>query len=71
VSSTDIISQLGSQTSTPTFDGDVWEDDIMADCDALNANIPSDDNIPIPDWFGLDLELIYDHLNPRAKQGTT
>jgi hypothetical protein len=42
---------------------------IMADCDALDVNIPSDDNIPIPDWFGLDLELIYDHLYPRTKQG--
>jgi hypothetical protein len=43
----------------------------MADCDALDANIPSDDNILIPDWFGLDIELIYDHLNPRTKQGIT
>jgi hypothetical protein len=48
VSSTDIISQLGSRTSTPTFDADLWEDDIMADCDiVLDGNMPSDDNIPI------------------------
>jgi hypothetical protein len=67
VSSTDIISQLGSQTSTPTFDADIWEDDIMADCDALDAIIPSDGDIPIPDCFGLDLELIYYHLNPRTE----
>ncbi len=70
MSSTDIIYQLGSRTSTPTFDADLWEDDIMADCDiVLDGNMPSDNNIPIPDWFGLDLELIYDHLNPRTKQG--
>jgi hypothetical protein len=41
----------------------------MADCDALDANIPSGGDIPIPDCFGLDLELIYDHLNPRTKLG--
>ena len=42
----------------------------MADCDVvLDGNMPSDDNTPIPDWFGLDLDLIYDHLNPRTKQG--
>jgi hypothetical protein len=69
VSSTDIISQLGSRTSTPTFDADLWEDDVMADCDQLDADIPSDDNISIPNWFELDLDVIYDHLNPRTKQG--
>jgi hypothetical protein len=24
---------------------------------------------PIPNWFELDLGDIYDHLNPRTKQG--
>ncbi len=71
VSSTDITAQLGSRKSTPTFDADLWEDDIIADCDQLDADIPSDDNISIPNWCELDLELIYDHLNPRTKQGIT
>ena len=28
-----------------------------------------DDNTPIPDWFTLDIEEIYEKLNPRTKQG--
>jgi hypothetical protein len=28
-----------------------------------------EEETPIPDWFNLDLESIYDKLNPRTKEG--
>jgi hypothetical protein len=28
-------------------------------------------DISVPDWFSLDLDTIYDTLNPRTKQGTS
>jgi hypothetical protein len=44
----------------------------MADCDGVFAsNTTAVDDTPIPDWFALDLDLIYEQLNPRTKQGTS
>ncbi len=50
-----------SRTNTPTF----------SDVDGMGDENGGDDVelTPVPVWFELDIEAIYDHLNPRTKQG--
>jgi hypothetical protein len=37
----------------------------------LQGDVSTEVDISIPDWFSLDLETIYDKINPRTKQGTS
>ncbi len=50
-----------SRTNTLTF----------ADVDGMGDKYGGDDVelTPVPVWYELDIEAIYDHLNPRTKQG--
>jgi hypothetical protein len=67
VSSTDLISQLSSRTSTPNEADPFLEAfDVV-----IQGDISTEVDISIPDWFSLNRETIYDKLNPRTKQGTS
>jgi len=50
-----------SRTTTPTF----GESEGLLDENGMEEI----EWTPIPDWFALDVGEIYDHLNPRTKQG--
>jgi len=59
----------GSRGSTPTFNTDSLNitDPFLDEGD--DEAIVLEEETPIPDWFNLDLESIYDKLNPRTKEG--
>jgi hypothetical protein len=60
-----------SGASTPCFNSRATTPTTFGDSEAvLDENgVEEDESIPIPDWFALDIGQIYDHLNPRTKQG--
>jgi hypothetical protein len=54
---------MNSRTSTPNFlENEVAVvDDVMGPEDSESTSIPN--------WYKQDIGEIYDHLNPRTKQG--
>ena len=76
MSTNEMLSQLTSNSRTPTptsisnsLELDV-DDPFLDDCIVrAMGESECEDNTPIPDWFSLDIEEIYEKLNPRTKQG--
>ncbi len=71
-----MLKQLTSNSRTPTPTSTSYsqnldiEDLFLEDCNIhAVGETACDDNTPIPDWFTLDIEEIYEKLNPRTKQG--
>jgi hypothetical protein len=72
VSSIELISQLSSRTSTPNAMNADEADLFLEDFDVeVQGDTSAKADISVPDWFSLDLDTIYDTLNPRTKQGTS